>query len=103
MRKDTTTAKITRREIERNRKISKKRYIVEQYFGLSPLYHGAHRARFTSMIENIWDAMYRRMAFNLFGGSRLIIETYRGGVCPMLALRVRGEPTVPLLASELNQ
>ena len=51
MRKDTTRAKITKREIERNRKISKKRYIrfqpvgltgrrVEQYFGLSHLYHG---------------------------------------------------------------
>jgi len=75
MRKDTTTAKITRREIERNRKISKKRYIVEHYFGLSPLYHGAYRARFTSMIENIWDAMYRQMAFNLFSGSKLLVET----------------------------
>jgi IS5 family transposase len=41
MRKDTRGAKITKREIERNRKISKKRYIVEQYFGLSHLYHGA--------------------------------------------------------------
>ena len=30
MRKDTREAKITKREIERNRKISKKRYIVEQ-------------------------------------------------------------------------
>ena len=40
MRKDTRGAKITKREIERNRKISKKRYIVEQYFGLSHLYHG---------------------------------------------------------------
>jgi IS5 family transposase len=43
MRKDTTRAKITKREIERNRKISKKRYIVEQYFGLSHLHHGAYR------------------------------------------------------------
>ena len=103
MRKDTRGVKITNREIERNRKISKKRYIVEQYFGLSHLHHGAYRARFTVMMKNIWDAMCRQMAFNLFGGSRLIIETYRGGVCPMLALRVRGEPTVPLLASELNQ
>jgi transposase, IS5 family len=37
MRKDTTTAKITEIEIERNKEISKKRYIVEQYFGLSHL------------------------------------------------------------------
>jgi len=39
MRKDTTTAKITEYEVERNparwsggKEISKKRYIVEQYF-----------------------------------------------------------------------
>jgi len=75
MRKDTRGAKITKREIERNRKISKKRYIVEQYFGLSHLYHGAYRARFTVMMKNIWDAMCRQMAFNVFRGSRLIVET----------------------------
>jgi IS5 family transposase len=75
MRKDTTRAKITKREIERNRKISKKRYIVEQYFGLSHLYHGAYRARFTVMMKNIWDAMCRQMAFNLFRGSKLLEET----------------------------
>jgi len=75
MRKDTTTAKITEIEIERNRRISKKRYIVEQYFGLSHLHHGAYRARFTVMMKNIWDAMCRQMAFNLFRGSKLIVET----------------------------
>jgi len=75
MRKDTRGAKITKREIERNRKISKKRYIVEQYFGLSHLYHGAYRARFTVMMKNIWDAMCRQMAFNLFRGSKLLAET----------------------------
>jgi IS5 family transposase len=75
MRKDTRGAKITKREIERNRKISKKRYIVEQYFGLSHLYHKAYRARFTVMMKNIWDAMCRQMAFNLFRGSKLLVET----------------------------
>jgi IS5 family transposase len=45
MRKDTTTAKLTEMEIERNKKISKKRYIVEQYFGLSHL-HDGRRLRF---------------------------------------------------------
>jgi IS5 family transposase len=40
MRKDTRGAKITKVEIKRNNKIAKKRYIVEQYFGLSHLYHG---------------------------------------------------------------
>ena len=75
MLKDTTTAKITEIEIERNREISEKRYIVEQYFGLSHLHNGAYRARFTTMIKNIWDAMCRQMAFNIFRGSRLIAET----------------------------
>ena len=73
MRKDTTTAKLTEIEIERNKKISKKRYIVEQYFGLSHLYDGAYRARFTTIIKNTWDAMCRQMAFNLFRGSRLLV------------------------------
>ena len=57
MRKDTTTAKLTEYEIERNKKISKKRYIVEQYFGLSHLHTGAKRARFTTIIKNAIDAM----------------------------------------------
>ncbi len=72
MRKDTTTAKLTEYEIERNKKISKKRYIVEQYFGLSHLYHGASRARFTTLLKNNIDAMVRQMAFNLFRCSKII-------------------------------
>jgi IS5 family transposase len=62
MRKDTNTAKLTEYEKERNKKISKKSYIrfqpvglpgrrVEQYFGLSQLHQGAHRARFTVLIQ----------------------------------------------------
>jgi len=47
MRKDTTTAKLTELEIQRNKRIAKKRYIVEQYFGLSHLHDGAYRARFS--------------------------------------------------------
>jgi hypothetical protein len=68
MRKGTRGAKIAKREIERNRKISKKRYIrfqpvgltgrrVEQCFGLSHPYHGAYCVRFMVMMKNIWDAM----------------------------------------------
>ena len=87
MRKDTRGAKITKVEVKRNNKISKKRYIVEQYFGLSHLYDGAYRARFTVMMKNIWDAMCRQtcpvkcganftgMAFNLFRGSKVLVET----------------------------
>ena len=71
MRKDTTTAKLTQVEIERNKKISKKRYIVEQYFGLSHLHDGAYRGRFTTIIKNTWDTMCRQMAFNMFRGSKL--------------------------------
>ena len=51
MRKDTSTAKLTEYEKERNRKISKKRYIVEQYFGLSHLHDRAKRAKFTTIIK----------------------------------------------------
>ncbi len=72
MRKDTKTAKLTETEIARNKKISKKRYIVEQYFGLSHLHDGAYRARFTTVIKNTWDTMCRQMAFNLFRGSKLV-------------------------------
>ncbi len=88
MRKDTTTAKLTEIKIERNKQISKKRYIVEQYFGLSHLHDGlrlgeaeasasesAYRARFTTIIKNTWDAMCRQMAFNMFRGSRLFVTT----------------------------
>ena len=75
MRKDTTTAKLTEREITRNKKISKKRYIVEQYFGLSHMYDGAYRARFTTILKNIWDTMCRQMAFNIFRGSKLLAVT----------------------------
>jgi transposase, IS5 family len=72
MRKDTTTAKLTDVEKERNKKISKKRYIVEQYFGLSHLNDSAYRARFTKITKNIWDAMCRQMAFNMFRGSKIL-------------------------------
>ena len=72
MRKDTTTAKLTEYEIERNKKISKKRYVVEQYFGLSHLHDGAKRARFTTIVKNVIDAMFRQFAFNLNRGSKLL-------------------------------
>ena len=72
MRKDTKTAKLTEVEIERNKKISRKRYIVEQYFGLSHLHDGACRARFTTILKNIWDTMCRQMASNIGRGSKLV-------------------------------
>ena len=73
MRKDTPTAKMTHWEKERNQQISKKRYIVEQYFGLSHLYHRAFRARFPRIITNMIDVLCRQMAFNLFRGSKILV------------------------------
>lgn len=75
MRKDTTTAKLTEYEKQRNKKISKKRYIVEQYFGLSYLHDGAKRARFTTIIKNIIDTMCRQAAFNIRRGTKLLAFT----------------------------
>jgi transposase, IS5 family len=75
MRKDTTTAKLTKFEIERNKQISKERYIVEQYFGLSHLHDRAYRARFTKLVKNLWDSMCRQMAFNLTRGSKILVTT----------------------------
>ena len=58
----------------------------KQYFGLSHLYDGAYRARFTTIIKNTWDAMCRQtcpveceayssgVAFNLFRGSKLLAK-----------------------------
>jgi len=75
MRKDTTTAKLTEYVKERNKKISKKSYIVEQYFGLSHLHQGACRAKFTTLFKNAMDAMFGQIAFNLFRGPRIILAT----------------------------
>ncbi len=72
MRKDTRSTKLTGYEKERNKGISKKRYIVEQYFGLSHLHGHAFRARFTRMVKNVLDALYRQMAFNLFRGCKIL-------------------------------
>ncbi len=72
MRKDSTTAKLTELEIQRNKAISKIRYIVEQYFGISHLYDGAKRARFTTLIKNKFDAWFRQAAFNVARGMRIL-------------------------------
>ena len=72
MRKDTTSAKLTEREIERNKKISKVRYIVEQYFGISHLYDRAKRARFTNIVKNKFDCWYRQTAYNISKGAKIL-------------------------------
>lgn len=71
MRKATTGAELTEYEIARNKAISRVRYIVEQYFGLSHLYNKAYRARFPRMVKNAIDALFRQFAFNLFRASKM--------------------------------
>jgi IS5 family transposase len=68
MRKDTRNAKLTELEIKRNKKISKVRYIVEQYFGLSHLHDDGQKARFTTIDKNNIDIWFRQAAFNIKRG-----------------------------------
>ncbi len=72
MRKDSRSTKLTAYEKERNKQIAKKRYIVEQYFGLSHLHDGAFRARFTRIIKNLIEVMCRQMAFNITRGVKIL-------------------------------
>jgi IS5 family transposase len=72
MRKATTGTELTEYEKERNKAISKVRYIVEQYFGLGHLYNKAYRARFPQLFTNALDALFRQMAFNLFRASNIL-------------------------------
>jgi len=72
MRKAVRGTKLTPVEKERNKAISKVRYIVEQYFGISHLHNDAFRARFTRLIKNAIDALFRQMAFNLLRGTKVI-------------------------------
>ncbi len=68
MRKDQKNAKLTEYEINRNKKISKVRYIVEQYFGLSHLHDNGQRTRFTTIDKNHIDIWFRQVAFNIQRG-----------------------------------
>ena len=72
MRKNTTTAKLTEFGIKRNKAISKFRYIVEQYFGISHLHDGAKRARFTTIVKNKTDCWCRQAAFNIARGLKIL-------------------------------
>jgi IS5 family transposase len=72
MRKDSTTAKLTDIEIERNKKISKVRYIVEQYFGISHLKNNAKQARFPQIEKNRFDGWYRQATYNIAKGLNIL-------------------------------
>ena len=70
MRKDHVNAKLTDLEIQRNKAISKFRYIVEQYFGISHLHDNGNKAWFPQLAKNIIDLMFRQFAFNLRKGGQ---------------------------------
>ncbi len=65
MRKNQINASLTENEIKWNKKISKVRYKIEQYFGITGKYHGAGKARFTSLFKEGWDQLCGAMAFNI--------------------------------------
>jgi IS5 family transposase len=65
MRKNQINAALTETEIQRNERISKVRYKIEQYFGITHKYHGAGKARFTTIIKENWDHLCGAMAFNI--------------------------------------
>jgi transposase, IS5 family len=72
MRKNSTTARLTESEILRNKAISKIRYIVEQYFGISHLHDRAKRAKFTTIVKNKFDTWCRQAAFNVTRGMKIL-------------------------------
>lgn len=72
MRKGLINAKLADIEIKKNETISKKRYIVEQYFGMSHMHDGAYHARFITILKNLWDTMRRQMAFNIRRGMKMV-------------------------------
>ena len=65
MRKDERNAVLTEMEIERNKMISKVRYKIEQYFGVTALHQGAGQARFTTLVKEGWDRLCHAIAFNI--------------------------------------
>jgi len=65
MRKNLINARLTDFEIQRNKLISKVRYKIGQYFGLTELHQGAGKARFTTLAKQGWDNLCGVMAFNI--------------------------------------
>lgn len=65
MRKNQINASLAEEEIQRNKRISKVRYKIEQYFGITSRYHGAGRARFTTIMKESWDHLSGAIAFNI--------------------------------------
>ena len=59
---------------DRHLTISKVRYKIEQYFGTTEKYHGAGKARFTTIIKEKWDHLCGAMAFNI---KRVVLNARR--------------------------
>jgi transposase, IS5 family len=64
IRKDYRNATLTELEHERNKGISKIRYKIEQYFGITERHMGGGRARFAALIKEHWNRLCQVMAFN---------------------------------------
>ena len=64
MRKDYPNAKLTELEHKRNKGISKIRYKIEQYFGLTERHMGGGTARFTTLIKEHWNRFCQVLTFN---------------------------------------
>ena len=71
MRKDTSNAKLTETEINRNKILSKSRYVVRQHFGISCLYENGDRARFNLLARNAVDFMVRQFEYNFRKGAKI--------------------------------
>ncbi len=74
MRKAQINVKLIDRETQRNQWISKVRYKIEQYFGLSSLHQWAGTAHFTTLVKEGWDRILGIVAFNL---KRVVLKTRR--------------------------
>ncbi len=64
-------AKLTEHEIDRNKKISKVRYIIEQYFGLSHLHDDGQKGRYTTIDKNHIGIWFRQVGFNIKRGFKI--------------------------------
>lgn len=60
MRKGQANAFLTKLEIERNKGISRVRYVIEQFLGLTAKYRGAGKTRFTTLPKEGWNRGYPR-------------------------------------------
>jgi len=68
MRKATAGTELTEYEKDRNKAISKLRYIVGTVFRFKPFVQQSKQGK----VKNAFDALFRQMVFNLFRASRIL-------------------------------